>query len=730
MILQTKLLSLELDEKTGSIRRLASAAKTLTSAESGQRPLFSLRLIDPAKRFYAVNAFDAQTVMFLPPEEPTGSRQTIRFADFRSVPGLQVVAGIHVCPDLDQIEWTLRLDNQSADAIEYVDYPQFTVPNDLGCTADQAKIFWPYTEGCLVEDITRPRFQENPLLYPSNASEAMYPGAITMQFMAYYDQKAGLYFAAQDTTAMPKSIECFPCQDGIRLAIKSFICVAPQTAGQLNFPLVMRLYAGGWLEAAELYREFVENAAFPLPSKLHRRENLPAWQKQSPVVGILPPRTIRGSGYMGPNEFFPWPNALKYLDDLAEAIDTQLMAFLTYWEGSAPWCPPFIWPPYGGEAPFQAFVDQMHARGHLVGVYGSGLQWTDQSLLCPEYDQTQYRIDHDLTRCMCASPAGELSSRLCQTIRRGFEMCPACAPTKEIALEQFESMLAARIDFIQYFDQNIGGRGYFCYADDHGHPPMYGPWSVEAMRGIYRLMVDKIAQYGHRSAIGAESSASDCFIEQLTFNDLRYNWVFASGKPVPAFAYVFHEYNVNFMGNQCAFTQTIPVEQNPDSLLFRLAYSLIAGDLLTLVIKSGGEIHWEWGMSWLQPGPRQKKIIQAVRQYNALRNGRGHPYLQYGRMIKASPVSGGQPMVLTRADGSQMEFPGVLTSKWIAPDGSEAQIIANYQAEPVVVRLSAPCLEVFGAPGETINWQIQDQTTTIEVPPLSCVGALTKAPEG
>lgn len=57
-----------------------------------------------------------------------------------------------------------------------------------------------------------------------------------------------------------------------------------------------------------------------------------------------------------------------------------------HWEGSAPWAPPYVWPPYGDESIYLDFVKAMHAKGNLVGLYASGIGCTLKSNTDPTYE--------------------------------------------------------------------------------------------------------------------------------------------------------------------------------------------------------------------------------------------------------------------------------------------------------------------------------------------------------
>ncbi|MDD5603606.1 MAG: DUF6259 domain-containing protein [Eubacteriales bacterium] len=803
MILKTKNGYINISDTTGSIIEINRGGKKHSSDDSVAVPLFQLRLMDEGGGFLTADSFAARKISI-----SGGGKDpaTLLFEDFENLPGLSLEAEICAFYDKDSIEWGMRFFNNTHYYIENIDYPCVQVPRDLGgdkeTNGSGSSIFWPKSEGCIISDISRVDRSKvdgssNKALRASLSN--MYPGMVTMQFMAYYGGGKGLYFAAHDTGGVPKLIQCYSEKEGIRLSFRAFCCVPPKdktgdetgdgsvshktgdgsvsclgnnkvasaganetqnrplshdkvasaganetqnrplshhqasTHHDLGYKMVTRFFEGDWMDAASIYREFVETSGFDLPPKVVFNNDLPGWHGESPIVVIYPPRSIRGTGYLGPNEFFPYKNALKYIDDLAEAFDSKILVLLTYWEGSAPWAPPYIWPPYGGEDDFKDFVKVMHDRGHYVGVYGSGLHWTDKSLLVPEFDMGKFRLEKGLNSSMCAAPDEELFQGVCETIRTGHNMCVACKPTCDIAMEQFAGILSSGVDFIQYFDQNMGGRPYICYSNTHGHPKAFGAWSTAGINKLYDRMAEMIRETGRQSVIGCESAPADCFIKGLPFNDLRYYLAAGSTKFVPAFSFVFHEYSVNFMGNQAGFsTRQFPHKDNPDSLAFCIAYSFIAGNLLTAVIKSGGEIHWEWGMSWLEPGPRQKDPVRLFRNLNAMRTGAGKNYLHFGRMEKPACVyvkseEGFTPIkesfALRRADGSEISYTPVLYSKWVAPNGTCAQIFANFLSEPVTIYLEGKVIRTFDQTGSEAGMTFENGMTGIVIPPFGSVGA-------
>ena len=89
---------------------------------------------------------------------------------------------------------------------------------------------------------------------------------------------------------------------------------------------------------------------------------------------------------MQTNEYYPYTKALPTLEHYSKVFGAKIMALLMHWEGSAPWAPPYVWPPYGGQENYLEFVKGLHGKGNLAGLYASGIGYTIKSNNDPSYN--------------------------------------------------------------------------------------------------------------------------------------------------------------------------------------------------------------------------------------------------------------------------------------------------------------------------------------------------------
>lgn len=613
-----------------------------------------------------------------------------------------------------EIRWRISISlENSACRCEWVDFPRIRLRR-----SEEECFLLPFAEGTLIDRLDQ---RENASFkceyseYPLSGINGFYPGPAAMQFEACFQGNTGLYIGCADPSHAPKTLD-IQCEgdDARRIMVQNFTGGASGPA----FEIVTVAFAGNWQDAAEIYRVWMTEYDPFLPEKISER--IPDWLKKSPIVVAFP---VRGHGLdsseMAPNEYFPYVQALPFLDKLRERWNGPLLALLMHWEGTAPWAPPYIWPPYGGEEALGEFTDAMHKAGDRVGLYASGIGWTQQSMLEPGYDCREQFAAEELENEICTGPRGEAYSRNCNgvhSIRLGYDLCPARDATARIVCNEISAAHCAKIDYLQYFDQNQGAASPLCYSAKHGHPSLPGAWQTTAMR----TLLEKAALAAEETVLGCENAAAEPYMEFCKLNDLRSHLAWGTcGMPVPLYSYLFHEYCIGFSGNGVCLSEWIDTEKTPFFLQWNVAWNFVNGNLLSVVLKDGGKIHWNWGLSWKLPEPEQQPLLTLIANLAKWRQGRAGRYLVAGRMEKALHVQCAVGIVYHK-NAMAFEVPMVLSSAW-SDNGKKAVILVNCNTKPEACRIDfeTPCSGMqLSQSGET---EFDTDSLCLVLPPLDVV---------
>lgn len=682
MIVENKAYSMEIDDSTGSIKSVHNGRKEFIFTGE-KRPLFTIRFRDKDGGIIDLNAFHSLNTNIVISETDAEYEVKISYTTLGKYM-VNALVTIRFPKNEAMTYWRIDIDNKTDWIIEWIDFPDVVVPNDLTAKGGTGKIVWPFNEGALIEDTSIREsfwFKYAEPNYPSRGFAGIYPAIICSQFMAYYEEWGGLYFGAHDVNGHVKCVEYFPVDEGIRLQFRFY-----PGGGEykMDYDMVLGVFDGDWHDAAEIYRDWFLACNSNKMDPIHENSKLPEWYGESPVVITYPVRGKHDTDVMNPNKLFPYTNVLPIINNFAREFNSKIMALLMHWEGTAPWAPPYVWPPYGGEKALKDFADHLHESGHLLGVYCSGIGWTEQSNLIQEYSRKEQFEREHLEKYMCISPEGDLPySNICTAQRRGYDLCPSQSFTVETMTKEITQMIDGGCDYIQALDQNHGGTSYFCYSKTHGHPPAPGKWQTDAMKEMYQRFQEISNQAGKKVLFGCESASAEPFIPNLLFSDARFNLNYFVGTPIPLYAYIYHEYVNNFMGNQVCTNFAFDNLKSPDNLLYRLAYSFHAGDMLTAVITENGEITWNWGIDWAKKLPEQESLLTFIRNANTWRTGVGKAYLHTGRMVKPFVIEGSPVQHFCMKDGRKFTAPYLLTSCWQAEDGSLGQIVVNYTKETV-----------------------------------------------
>ena len=589
----------------------------------------------------------------------------------------------------DNLTWGIEIGGVGGLVTEWVNYPEIAVPYDLKKEGGDSQILWGFNEGTVCEGMKDKNigFPYIELDYPSQGIMGMFPAIVETQFMAYWDSRSGLYFASHDATTGLKGINFRDNSGGIELEFKHFTGAEFGQDYKLPYPMVMEFFHGDWYDAADIYRSWWQANGSSDFKKITENPKIPDWYGEAPVVITYPVRGHHDMDVMTPNKLFPYVNVLPYVERFEKVLNSKILVLLMHWEGTAPWAPPIVWPPFGGEEKLKELIDALHARGDVFGVYCSGLGWTINSKVA-EYNTEKYFNDNNLKAEMCLSPKQTLPyGRIVDCIRDGYDMCPTRDFTKNVVVEQVEKMVNAGIDYVQLMDQNHGGTSYFCYSRAHNHPPVPGKWQIDAVKELLSKANEKTGKV----LLGCESAAAETYIPNLLFSDNRFNLAYSIGYPVPAYSYIFHEYLNNFLGNQVSTDWWVDAARSPESFYERLAYSFCAGDMPTLVIKDNGKIDWNWGkFDKKKAEPEQEPIEEFVKNLNFWRRGETKKYLHTGAMVKPISIECGE-YVMHRRDGrSDLSLPTVHTTAYKAADGSYGQFLATYLDTPMTAKINLP----------------------------------------
>lgn len=574
----------------------------------------------------------------------------------------------------DQVRWRIEVTPKAGWAVEWVDFPCVTLP-DLKAQDPQegGRVLYPYNEGVMVDNR---RLREQSSLrsvepcYPFHGSMPVFPNMLCSQMMAYLWDDCGLYLGAHDPHRATKCLDFLGDEGGVAMRMRLY---GGGDFGQryaMDWDIVWQKIDGAWQSAADVYRAWFESALPPRVEKSKTNRRLPAWYEDSPLVVAYPVRGRFDTDDMSPNRLYPYTNALEVLGDIKKRTNSRILALLMHWEGTAPWAPPYVWPPYGDVENFLQFQEALHRQGDLLGVYCSGFGYTLHSHLT-NYDRQEEYLQREWSKGMCAGPDSQVAvSRICTAQRQGYDICPASPKGRELLEEAYRPLLESGIDYSQILDQNHGGGQYFCYSRLHGHPPVPGQWMTQTMQEL----LEQWSDLANPMLLGCESAAAEPFIGSLAMSDNRFELNYRIGLPVPLYAYCYHEYVRNFMGNQVS----CPLDQQTDTLAYRMAYSFSIGDCMTVVLSPEGEILNFWGARPHQVKANKEQILTLIANLTRFYCLQAKPYLYAGRMVTPLPLQCDTVTYAILHSNVPCRLPSVLCSAWESPEGP-VHILVNPQ---------------------------------------------------
>ena len=453
-----------------------------------------------------------------------------------------------------------------------------------------------------------------------------YPGGIALQMMAWYNDQAGLYFAAHDAGQYPKELHMGRWPDlgaGPVLSLTHLITEVPGQEVAVPYDAIVGVFHGDWYDAADLYKAWATQQWW-CEQKLWDRD-IADWLRDG-VGGV----------WQMSNYHIPRLDLNHSLDQIADTVNevsaaagVPLLGLVFNWEQGGAWTgPKGFFPPREGEAEFRAAMQKLRAAGNHGFVYMTGNNWYVKIGYDPEWDSwPQFRAEGEALALR--KPDGEYTVMSWYGNWEVVRLCPAPPAALDLHADIFLGCLDLGCDVVQIDNFPCGG-SEACYNPAHGHPMGHGPWWSEAC-GRMIAEIRRRAKAQHPNCALTSEGMAESFIPWLDLCDQRagnmeYFGHYSRGLPlggetIPLFNYVYNEY----IGSYYA---AMPECNRPEVLYWTRG---IGKAVCQGVLPSAGR--------YFPDPPDSNPVTLAFYTRVARATGRElYPYLMFGEMLRPPDI--------------------------------------------------------------------------------------------
>lgn len=677
LVLHTGQDVLKFDARTGRLLSLRSSLAKGQEfiASTPDTPVFALQYLDAQRRS---RWLDSRQTRQSQVRLQNQGEQDVLTIDCRGIGGLDLDVRIRVRAgrQAPAARWGCTLRNAAGLEVVDVQFPFLIVPYRLAGRAGAETLVLPHWFGRVIRrptpDALDPDSVQAWVFGPPNSASDQYPGPQFGQFLAYHNDRAGLYVGCHDPHGNVKRFRCGHRDGGMRLGIAHVGDWPAQGSRELEYEVVVQSFRGDWQDACGVYRDWTLQQSWAVP--LTRRRDIPQWLLDSPMHITIRPQGIVDAGPVMPvREFIPLTKTIPMLERIARKVDSPLVVVLMGWERAASWVYPDCFPPVGGEEHFRRFCRACRERGWRVGSFCNGTRWVTGHYW-NGYDGLE-DFDHrgglaSLCRFQDGRPWADDWSWRSSSLQ-----CLGAPMTQQIARDFVRHLLKWGMQSIQFFDQNCLAQTWPCFAADHEHPPMPGKWMPAKMTQFMKEL-HELCRHDPDVVHSAEAGVNETALPVFQQADTRLippgHALWGNGEGAPMYQFLYHECLI--LHGMMGFAA------EPHHMEIRTGYNGVTGLIPGGVLTGDGTLLAKYTDNW---APWEPKVgnddwaLEMLRVVTALRRGPGRDFLVYGRMQKACPLGGVKVLHLT-GGGRAHDVPAVFHQCWCAPDGRYAVALANW----------------------------------------------------
>ena len=431
-------------------------------------------------------------------------------------------------------------------ALVETQFPRFGMNECLGTTPVDDAIVMGTGHGGLVRYPMNPRRE-----FWKHRHSGHSPGNLVAQFGSFFDDRGGLYTAAEDAEGNEKELLmdrwwAVRLPDGT-MGGGPFLCrwsrfEYSEGPDSQPYDIVLKGFkaadgeATTWYDAADIYKAWAEKQFWCKRKFLEKTDFLAPWTRDAPVVmefnrdWFNDPAKLKGwlTGYW--QKKFP---------------NTPFLAILIGWEHHGDWITTEYFPVYPNEERFAEMMGWVKEAGGHFWPWPGGHHWNVQVGKKPDgtfkLDFSKDFWERVAPHAIC-DPNGKVhlddlvwlgggnSASICTADKWGVDWW-----NKDIAA----ALVKRGADYVQA-DQDVGAGVPTCWSKEHGHKPGPGKWRLAAQRHQFETMLEEMRKINPWAMFSFEEM-HEYFNDIYAFCDYR-NCRWPGPEWASVWNYIYHEY--------------------------------------------------------------------------------------------------------------------------------------------------------------------------------------------
>jgi hypothetical protein len=447
-----------------------------------------------------------------------------------AAPSLRVEVVVRLEPGQPMSRWELEVTGLGASGIRQVRFPRIVnIPR-----RENERLAVPVWMG---QQTAVPRKVFAGTDKAGRREQWSYPGILSLQCLAYYQQDGpGLYVACDDTAGLNKAFAVFGGGEGSLgcevLHLPERLAVSKH-AWRLPYAIQLGTFEGDWFTAAERYRAWATNQVWAKESRL-ARGRVPDWALNTALWVWNRGRS---------------PNVLEPAVELQEKLGLPVSVLWHWWHGCAydSGFPEYL-PPREGTESFTNALAGAQARGIHALVYMNQRLWGMT---------TQSWQREGAERFAVKGTNGSVQKEVYNTFTR--EPCASmCLGTRFWRQTYTDLAVSAATELGVngiYMDQACTSLP--CYDSSHGHPVGGGRYWMQGFR-VLTADIRRHCDLGHERVVLAGEGCGEPWLPyldlMLSLQVSRERYSAPDGwETIPFFPAVYHPYAVAY-GNYSSLT--------------------------------------------------------------------------------------------------------------------------------------------------------------------------------